>query len=69
MSDIGSRLSWNIHAIRLLRESTRPHELVGERVMSIEEVDEARRCYAMGWHVEEFVEMLQARDRHLKLVG
>lgn len=68
MSDLSSRLSWNLRVYELLNEATRP---VGDRqpILSPDEQRELRHCWAAGWSPEAFSEMLIARDEHLKLVG
>lgn len=63
-----SRFHWNAHVITRLRATTRP-VWECDPVMTVAEVDEARRCHAQGWHADTFVEMLIARDEHLKMVG
>lgn len=68
MSDLSSRLSWNLRVYELLNASTRP---VGENqpMLSHEEQIEMRKCWVLGWSAEAFSEMLIARDEHLKMVG
>lgn len=68
MSDLSSRLAWNLEVYKLLNESTRP---VGEHqpMLTVEEQHEMRNCWASGWSAASFVEMLNKRDLHLRLVG
>lgn len=62
------RLSWQLEAYKQLNASTRP---VGEHqpMLTVAEQHEMRRCWANGWSVEAYVEMLNKRDEHLKVVG